>query len=155
MKMRYTMISKNKNPLIVWGWDRKIRPSGSLGISNCFVLLWLCVTVRCGNSLNNKGCLFVFTLKAPIIKKVLCFSRLLKCLISFYDKSVDPDQTVPIGTVCSGFTLFAFMLNLSVMLDNYLQQTISADDIFWCIFSWRFKGYARFTLCSRQPRQSR
>ena len=34
--------------------------------------------------------------------------------------SVDPDQIAPI-------------LNLSVMLGNYLQQTISADDIFRCI----------------------
>ena len=44
--------------------------------------------------------------------------------------SVDPDQTAPIGAVCSGSTLFASMLNLSVMLGNYLQQTTSADDIF-------------------------
>ena len=48
--------------------------------------------------------------------------------------SVDPDQTAPIGAVCSGSTLFVSMLNLSVMLGNYLQQTISADDIFRCIF---------------------
>ena len=47
---------------------------------------------------------------------------------------VDPDQTAPIGTVCSGSTLFASILNLSVMLGNYLQQTTSADDIFRCIF---------------------
>ena len=43
--------------------------------------------------------------------------------------SVDPDQTVPIWTA-----LFASILNLSVMLGNYLQQTTSADDIFRCIF---------------------
>ena len=48
--------------------------------------------------------------------------------------SVDPDQTAPIGAVCSGSTLFASILNLSLMLDNYLQQTSSADDIFRCIF---------------------
>ena len=48
--------------------------------------------------------------------------------------SVDPDQTAPIGTVCSGSTLFASMLNSSVMLGNCLQQTTSADDIFRCIF---------------------
>ena len=58
--------------------------------------------------------------------------------------SVDPDQTVPIGAVCSGSTLigavcsgstlFASIFNLSVMLGNYLQQTTSADDIFRCIF---------------------
>ena len=48
--------------------------------------------------------------------------------------SVDPDQTAPIGTVCSGSTLFAAILNLSVMIGNYLQQTTSADNIFRCIF---------------------
>ena len=40
--------------------------------------------------------------------------------------SMDPDQTAP--------KLFASILNLSVMLVNYLQQTTSADDIFRCIF---------------------
>ena len=54
--------------------------------------------------------------------------------------SVDPDQTAPIGAVCSGSTLFASTLNSSVMLGNYLQQTTSADDIFRYIFSWRFNG---------------
>ena len=48
--------------------------------------------------------------------------------------SVYPDQTAPIGAVCSGSTLFASILNLSVLLGNYLQQTTSADDIFRCIF---------------------
>ena len=48
--------------------------------------------------------------------------------------SVDPDQTAPIGAVCSGSTLFASILNLPVMLGNYLQQTTLADDIFRCIF---------------------
>ena len=43
--------------------------------------------------------------------------------------SVDPDQTAPIGS-----TLFASVLNSSVILGNYLQQTTSADDIFRCIF---------------------
>ena len=33
------------------------------------------------------------------------------------------DQTAPIGAVCSGSTLFASILNSSVMLGNYLQQT--------------------------------
>ena len=53
--------------------------------------------------------------------------------------SVDPDQPAPIGAG-SGSRLFAYILNSSVMLSNYLQQTTSADDIFRCIFSWRFKG---------------
>ena len=48
--------------------------------------------------------------------------------------SVDPDQTAPIGAVWSGSTLFASILNSSVMLGNYLQQATSADDIFRCIF---------------------
>ena len=48
--------------------------------------------------------------------------------------SVDLDQTAPIGAVCSGSTLFASILYLSVMLGNFLQQTTSADDIFQCIF---------------------
>ena len=55
--------------------------------------------------------------------------------------SVDPDQTTPIGAVCSGSTLLASILNSSVVLGNYLQQTPLADDIFrFMIFSWRFKG---------------
>ena len=60
---------------------------------------------------------------------------------------MDPDQTAPIGAVCSGSMLFASILNSSVMLGNYLQQTTSADDIFRCIFSSRFKGYK--CICGR------
>ena len=44
--------------------------------------------------------------------------------------SVDPDHTAP----ASGSTLFASILNLPVMLGNYLQQTTSEDYIFRCIF---------------------
>ena len=44
--------------------------------------------------------------------------------------SVDPDQTAPIGVVCSGSTLFASILNSSIMLGKYLQQKTSADVIF-------------------------
>ena len=75
----------------------------------------------------------MLTLNVPITTKVVCFSRLLKCLRSLYD-SVDLDPTAPIGAVCSVSTLFASMLNSSVMLGNYLQQTTSADDIFRYIF---------------------
>ena len=53
---------------------------------------------------------------------------------------VDLDQTAPIGAVCSGSTLFASILNSSVMLGNYLQQTTSADDICRCFF---FLGASR------------
>ena len=62
--------------------------------------------------------------------------------------SVDPDQTAPIGAVCSGSTLFASILNSSIMLGIYLQQTTSADDIFRCIFSWRFTVLALCMLCN-------
>ena len=48
--------------------------------------------------------------------------------------SVDRDQTAPTGAVCFGSTLFASILNSSVILGHYLQQTTSADDIFRCIF---------------------
>ena len=54
--------------------------------------------------------------------------------------SVDPDQSAPIGAVCSGSTRFVSILSSSVMLGNYWQQTTSADDIYRCFFSWRFKG---------------
>ena len=37
--------------------------------------------------------------------------------------NVDPDQTAPIGAVCSGSTLLASIINTSVMLGNYLQHT--------------------------------
>ena len=39
--------------------------------------------------------------------------------------SVDPDQTAPIGAVCSGFTLFASILNSSV----YVRQLFAADNL--------------------------
>ena len=65
--------------------------------------------------------------------------------------SVDPDQTAPIGAVCSGFTLFAFILNSSVMLGNYLQQKTSADDFFSCIF---FLGALRVKYKKNQEKKT-
>ena len=57
--------------------------------------------------------------------------------------NVDPDQTAPvgIGAFCSGSTLFASILNLSVMF----WQLFAADDFSrqhfqMHFFSWRFKG---------------
>ena len=48
--------------------------------------------------------------------------------------SVDPDRTAPIGAVCSGSTLFAYILNSSVMLGKIcsrrLQQTTFSDAFF-------------------------
>ena len=57
--------------------------------------------------------------------------------------SVDPDQTAPIGAVCSGSKLFASILNSSVTLGNYLQQTTSTDDNFKMHF---FLGALRFKI---------
>ena len=48
--------------------------------------------------------------------------------------SMDSDKTAPIGAVCSVSTLFASILNSSVLLGNYLQQTTSADDILDAFF---------------------
>ena len=45
--------------------------------------------------------------------------------------SVDPDQTAPTGAVCSGSMLFASILNSSVILGNYLQQTTFSDTFFF------------------------
>ena len=50
--------------------------------------------------------------------------------------SVDPDPTTSVGAVCSGSKLFACILNKSVMLGNYLQQTTFQMHF----FSWRIKG---------------
>ena len=45
--------------------------------------------------------------------------------------SVDPEQTAPIGAVCSGSTLFASILNVLEMLGDYLQQTTFSDAFFF------------------------
>ena len=65
--------------------------------------------------------------------------------------SVDTDQTAPIGAVCSGSTLFASIINSSVMLGNYLQQSTSADDIFRCIFFYALYGLNSAHFHAREP----
>ena len=55
------------------------------------------------------------TLNAPIAKKV-------------------------VGAVCAESTMFASILNSSVMLGNYLQQKTSADYIFRCFFFLALQG---------------
>ena len=59
--------------------------------------------------------------------------------------SVDLDQTAPIRAVCSGPTLFASRLNLSVMIGNYLQQTIFSDAFFLGALrvKWTTRQYSR------------
>ena len=54
--------------------------------------------------------------------------------------SVDPNQTAPLGAVCSWSTLFASILNSSVMLGNYLQQTTQQKRFSDAFFSWHLKG---------------
>ena len=57
-------------------------------------------------------------------------------------ESVDPDQTAPIGAVCSGSTLFASILDSSVMLGNYMKQTTFSDAYYLGALrvKWRFVG---------------
>ena len=50
--------------------------------------------------------------------------------------SVDPDQTAPIGAVCSESMLFASILNEP----GDARQIFSAEDIFGCIFFLALKG---------------
>ena len=80
------------------------------------------------SSSADTGAVEGLTLNAPIATKVVCFSGLLKCLRSLYGK-----QCVP-SSDCSRPTLFASILNSSVMLGNYLQQTTSADVVFQMLF---------------------
>ena len=95
-------------------------------------------TVSCYLHKLPLGCNYIYlTPKAPIATKVVCFSRLLKCLRSLYGKQCGPRSDC---SYRSGSTLFASILNSSVMLGNYLQQTTSAGDIYQTHFSWRFKG---------------
>ena len=54
--------------------------------------------------------------------------------------SVGPDQTAPIGAVCSGSTLFASILNSPVMLGNYFSRRLQQTTFSYAFFSLRFKG---------------
>ena len=73
----------------------------------------------------------LLTLNAPIVTKVVCFSRLLKCL-SLYGKQRGPR---------SGSTLFASILKLV----SNVRQLFAADDFSrqhfkMHFFSWHFTG---------------
>ena len=69
----------------------------------------------------------VLTLNAPIATKssafLVCYN-VWKTMENSVDRDqtapIGADQTAPIGAVCSGSTLFASILNLSVMLGNYI-----------------------------------
>ena len=63
--------------------------------------------------------------------------------------SMDPDQTAPIGAVCSGSTLFVSIINLSVILGNVcstrLQQMAFSEAFFHGAL--RVKLYFSITVC--------
>ena len=125
------------------GWEDNLL-TGLRGINSLFTVkstnfyyekqLRSALLIRSSHSYRLYLSISILTLDAPIATKVDCFSRLLKCLRSLYGKQCGPNQTALIGPVCSGSTLFASILNLSVILGNYLQRTTSADNIFTCIF---------------------
>ena len=65
--------------------------------------------------------------------------------------SVDPDQTAPIGAVCSGSTLFACILKYA----SNVRKLFAADNFsrqhFQVHFSWRYKVYINYgNLCGAQ-----
>ena len=62
------------------------------------------------------------TFNAPITTKVVCFSRLLKCLRSLYGKQCGIDATAP-GAVCSGSTVCFY----SQFISN-VRQLFAAED---------------------------
>ena len=109
----FTVFLKNRN------FISKIKSSNVTdyaAVKESFVQL--CNTFKVPKSIS---CTAHLTLNAQMATKVVCFSRLLKCLKSLYGKQCGP-------------TLFASILNSSVMVGNYLQQTTSADEIFRCMF---------------------
>ena len=66
-------------------------------------------------------------------------------------KSVDPDQTAPIGSVCFGSTLFASILN-SV---SNVMQLFAADDFSRRHFQMHFMiGALRVNICSRHQKKT-
>ena len=72
------------------------------------------------------------TLKAPIATKVVCFTRLLKCLRSLYGKHCGPRSDYMsslfwVHTVC-------FYTKFVSNVRHFLQQTTSADKILRFIF---------------------
>ena len=54
--------------------------------------------------------------------------------------SVDPDQTAPIGAICSGSTLFASILNSSLMFGNFRSRRLQQTTFLKAFFSCRIKG---------------
>ena len=61
--------------------------------------------------------------------------------------SVDSDQTAPLGAVCSGSKLFTSILNSSVMLGNYLQQTTFSGFFFLAL-----QGFSLASAIGHSPK---
>ena len=67
-----------------------------------------------------------------------------------FANSVVPDQTAPIGAVCSGSTLFASILNLSEKLGIYCSRRLQ-QTTFQLHF---FLGALRFNIVALHDRSS-
>ena len=89
---------------------------------------------------------------APIATKVVCFSRLLKCLRSLYVKQCGPrSDCFYIGAVCSGSTLFLSILNFG----SNVRQLFAADDFSRRHFQMHFfLGAVRVKLYLDQTQQN-
>ena len=81
------------------------------------------------------------TLKAPIATKVVCFSRLLKCLRSPYGKQCGPrsdcscrSSLIWVHTVCF-YTQFVSNVRQLFPADDFSRRHFQMH-----FFSWRFKG---------------
>ena len=78
----------------------------------------------------QKVTFYTLTLNAPITTKVVCFSRLLKCLRSLYGKQCGPRSD------CS-YRSSLFWVHAVCFYTRFIsnaRQLFAADDIFWCIF---------------------
>ena len=78
----------------------------------------------------------MLTLNAPIATKVVCFSRLLKCLRSLYGKQCGPrsDCLFWVQPVCF-YTLFVSNVRQLFAADDFSRRHFQVH-----LFSWRFNG---------------
>ena len=93
-------------------------------------------------SVNNK---IEISLKAQIATKVVCFSRLLKCLRSLYDKQCGPRSDCSCRSSLIWVHLFASILRFV----NNVRQLFTADDFLQTSFSDAFfLGALRDNICT-------
>ena len=97
MKMLYLTMSKKKNPLFVWGWDRKISPLGSpffiTRLTSWFqmVILGMDISIQLSHSL---------------IRFLTLYLREMP--FNTFAIRANPDQAALVRCAWSGSTLFAF-----------------------------------------------